>query len=149
MKKAISVLICMMILFSFSACASSKVKFDDFAECKQDFETTSSFLRSYYVENGCSARVVFHFQDGKILRDDAVVSDDYSKETETILDNGFSFVWVEEDYMIFWEDETKYYGVLFSENAKSAIDSVEEWREGIKSKKLDKNWYEIGALDSI
>ncbi len=149
MKRLLSVLIVISMLLSLSACISSNTKFENFADCKDDFETISDFLRSYFLDNACSALVLFDFQEGKILRDGVVVSDGYLEETETIQNKGFSFVWVQEEYMIFWEDETKYYGVLFSENAKIAINSVKGWYAEMQSKKLDKNWYEIGVLDSI
>jgi len=134
----------------------SKVRFENFADCKNDFRAVSDFLRSYYDENGFSDKVVFDFEDSKIIQLGAtlmnrtVVCEVLIGETTVIQNNGFTFAWVEADSVIFFEDETKHYGVLFSEKARNVISSLDDsWYEGIESKKLDKNWYEIGVLDAI
>ncbi len=51
--------------------------------------------------------------------------------------------------MIFWEDETGYYGVLWSDKLAEAISSIREDRPYLKSRKLSTEWYEVGALGSI
>ena len=149
MKRVLPIVIIVVMLISFSACASRKAKFENFADCKADFETVSNFLRSYYVDQDYSGSATFEFIDGNIWKDSLVVSEEYAEEIKTIQQNGFTYVWVEEEHTIFWQDETKYYGVLFSEDPKAALRSVKEWYDELKSKKLDKNWYEIGALNSI
>lgn len=149
MKRVLSALFCLIIVFSFSACTTSKVDFENFTECKEDFETVSKFLRTYYIANASNESVVFDFRDGNIAEGGTIVSDEYYDEIVTIVERGFSYAWVEEDYIIFWEDEMKKYGVLFSENPKTAIVSVKKWYKELQSRKLEKNWYEIGALDSI
>lgn len=149
MKRILCVFMVAVLLLSFSACAGIKVKFENFADYKADFETVSNFLRSCYKENAYSGSATFDFEDGNILKDGVVFSEQFVKEIQTIQQNGFSYAWVEENYIIFWEDETRYYGVLFSENPKTALNSVKQWYDELKSKKLDKNWYEIGALNSI
>ena len=149
MKRVLPIVIIVVMLISFSACASRKAKFENFADCKADFETVSNFLRSYYVDQDYSGSATFEFIDGNIWKDSLVVSEEYAEEIKTIQQNGFTYVWVEEEHTIFWQDETKAYGVLFSEDPKAALRSVKEWYDELKSKKLDKNWYEIGALNSI
>ncbi len=149
MKRVLPIVIIVIMLISFSACASRKAKFENFADCKADFETVSNFLRSYYVDQDYSGSATFDFEDGNISKDGFVISEKYAEELKTLQQNGFTYAWVEEDNIIFWQDETKAYGVLFSENPKAALETVKEWYDGLKSKKLDENWYEIGALDSI
>ncbi len=52
--------------------------------------------------------------------------------------------------MIFWEDETGYYGVFWSDKPNEAVSHIrEDSRPYMKSRKLTKEWYEVGALDSI
>lgn len=149
MKRIIPILITIILLISFPSCALKGARFENFADCKADFETVSNFLRSCYKDNAYSGSATFDFEDGNILKDGVVFSEQFVKEIQTIQQNGFSYAWVEENYIIFWEDETRYYGVLFSENPKTALNSVKQWYDELKSKKLDKNWYEIGALNSI
>lgn len=149
MKRILCVFMVAVLLLSFSACAGRKTDFENFSDCKADFETVSNYLRSYYVDYDCSGSATFEFVDGEIWKDCFAVSEEYAEEINTIQQNGFTYAWVEEDSVIFWQDETRYYGLLFSEKPKAALKSVKEWYDGLKSKKLDKNWYEIGALDSI
>lgn len=149
MKRLLCIFMIATLLLSFSACALTKARFENFADCKGDFETVSDFLHSYYMDNAYSGSATFDFEDGKISKDGFVISEEYVKEVKTIQENGFTYVWVEEEHIIFWQDETRYYGVLFSEDPKTALRSVKEWYDELKSKKLDKNWYEIGALNSI
>lgn len=149
MKRLLCVFMIAVLLLSFSACSGTKAKFENFADCKADFETVSNFLHSCYVDNHYSGSATFEFIDGDIWKDSLVVSEEYAEELKTLQQNGFTYAWVEEDNIIFWQDETKAYGVLFSENSKAALETVKEWYDGLKSKKLDENWYEIGALDSI
>lgn len=149
MKRLLCVFMIATLLLSFSACSLTKAKFENFADCKADFETVSNFLRSYYIDYDYSGSATFDFEDGNISKDGFVISEEYAEEVKTIQQNGFTYVWVEEDHIIFWQDESKYYGVLFSEDTKTALRSVKEWYDELKSKKLDKNWYEIGALNSI
>ena len=149
MKRVLPIVIIVIMLISLPACSLTKARFKNFADCKADFETVSDFLCSYYVDQDYSGSATFEFIDGNIWKDSLVVSEEYAEEIRTIQQNGFTYVWVEEDHIIFWQDETKAYGVLFSENPKAALETVKEWYDGLKSKKLDENWYEIGALDSI
>lgn len=149
MKRVLPIVIIVVMLISFSACSLTKAKFENFADCKADFETVSDFLRSYYMDYDYSGSATFDFEDGYISKDGFVISEEYAEEVKTIQQNGFTYVWVEEEHIIFWQDESKYYGVLFSEDTKTALRSVKEWYDELKSKKLDKNWYEIGALNSI
>lgn len=63
------------------------------------------------------------------------------------------FMWIDINnigfIMIFWEDETGYYGVLWSEKPSDAIEQKRKTDKHLKSRRLFNNWYEVGALDSI
>ena len=77
-------------------------------------------------------------------------SDDDS--VKAIYDKGFTYIEINDDCIIFWEDETGYYGVLWSANPQNAIDQKKEDARpymNMKFKKLSNEWYEIGALDAI
>lgn len=89
--------------------------------------------------------------DDYIKIDDAIQSDEaLSPSIKKIREKGFTYIEVAQDYMIFWEDETGYYGVLWSDKPTEAISRIrEDFRPHMKSRKLSKEWYEVGALDSI
>ncbi|MBQ8323710.1 MAG: hypothetical protein IJX82_00985 [Clostridia bacterium] len=57
----------------------------------------------------------------------------------------FSYLWVTEDYVILWGDETKKYGLLYADSPLSVIgDLREEWHFGMEYHRLNGDWYEIG-----
>jgi hypothetical protein len=130
--------------------------FKDFSEYKDDFATVSTFLRSYYTENAFPGRVRFRFSDSKLI---LWFTDSALSERKVIpvdfLDQHVSDVqskklvegWIEENMIIFWEDETKYYGLLYSERPITSLISVGKWFESMSINKLDRYWYEIGVLD--
>lgn len=54
-------------------------------------------------------------------------------------------IWVKEDAVIFWDDETKHYGLVYSENALSTVwDIRNDWYEGMHYHRINANWYEVG-----
>jgi hypothetical protein len=130
-------------------------QFEDFAECKDDFMVLCTFLRSYYSENGCSGRVVFRFSEdsvvfrlaGSTLSDYKVISVDFlTGQIPAAQNKRLVEGWIEENMIIFWENETKYYGLLYSERPILSLISIKSWHSGLESNKLDRNWYEIGVL---
>lgn len=129
--------------------------FEDFAECKDDFTALSTFLRSYYTDNGCSGRVVFRFLDDSVvfrlanspLSDKTVVSVDFlTRHISTAQNKRLTEGWIEENMIIFWEDETKYYGLLYSKQPILPLISINSWHSSLDAIKLGRNWYEIGVL---
>lgn len=151
MKRVCSILLCVFMIVSFSACSNQHIDFKDFSEYKSELEEVCGFLRSYYAKNGNSDKITFYISDGKMLKNDFTeVGEELCHQIGTIDSKGFDFVWVEEESIIFWEDETKYYGVLFAEKPRVVISSMRrEWYPNMQAKRLNKNWYEIGVLDAI
>ena len=49
--------------------------------------------------------------------------------------------------MIFWEDETKKYGVLWAQKSIRVLEYMKEIPRDFK--RIDREWYEVGVLDSI
>jgi hypothetical protein len=60
---------------------------------------------------------------------------------------GFDYVWAYADHMIFWEDETKKYGVLWAQKPMRVLEYMKEIPRDFK--RIDREWYEVGVLDSI
>ena len=53
-------------------------------------------------------------------------------------------MWVSSDYVIFWDNEMKQYGVLYAKKPRSVMKDIRSWYEDLEYNRLDKNWYEIG-----
>ncbi len=60
---------------------------------------------------------------------------------------GKGCLWVTENSVVFWRDETKYYGLVYSENPLSTIrDMKSEWYNSLEYHRINSNWYEIGVF---
>ncbi len=133
-----------------------------FTTNKDHFTAVVEFACSYYKEHKSedSDHVALTLS-GSELRDitgfsansanDRVACDvhDDIAESVGIISSEFHCLWVNDMYVIFWKDETKYYGLLWSLSTRKAISSVKERYTGLDYRKLESNWYEIGVLNSI
>ena len=54
-------------------------------------------------------------------------------------------MWVTDYYIIFWQDETKMYGVIYTRDYKKSKKEIKSWYgDGIQFRKIKKGWYEVG-----
>ncbi len=157
----IVVLLCLLLFGNLGqllqiAFRNPPAHFKDFAECKDDFVAVSTFLRSYYTENMYSGRVGFRFSDSKLvlwfsdsaLSERKVVPVDFlDQQVSAMQSKQLAEGWIEENMIIFWKNETKYYGLLYSERPITSRISVGKWFHAMSMNKLDRYWYEIGVLD--
>lgn len=150
MKKLISFVLALFCILGLSGC-NTKVDFDDFSDYEDDFETVVQFVLEYVHQRNAVGPFTVDIGDGYIKIDEAFQSDEtLSPSIKKIREKGFTYIEVARDYMIFWEDETGYYGILRSDKPTEAISNIrEDSRPYMKSRKLSKDWYEVGALDSI
>ena len=150
MKKCIALLLMITCALGLSGC-NTKADFDDFSDYEDDFEAVVQFVLEYVQQRNAVDTFTVNIGDDYIKIDDAFQSDEaLSPSIKKIRENGFTYIEVALDYMIFWEDETGYYGVLWSNKPTEAISNIrEDSRPYMKSRKLSKEWYEVGALDSI
>lgn len=150
MKKIITLLIMLVSVFGLVGC-NTKPDFDDFSDYEDDFEAVVQFVLEYVQQRNSVDTFTVNIGDDYIKIDDAFQSDEaLSPSIKKIREKGFTYIEVALDYMIFWEDETGYYGVLWSDKPTEVISSIrEDSRPYMKSRKLSKEWYEVGALNSI
>ena len=125
-------------------------QFQDFADYRDDFTGVCDYLRTYYEQSGEAGKIVVDFFGGKIQNHDELIADNINdqltQQVTTVENRGFSVAWVESKWIIFWEDETKQYGLLFSESPMRAISATRKWYPSMRYKKIDRYWYEIGQL---
>lgn len=65
-----------------------------------------------------------------------------------IAEKEFSYLWIEDGNVVYWNDETKVFGLVYSSNPKNYIKSLEEWYKGMDSEKINENWYAVGQWKS-
>ena len=77
------------------------------------------------------------------------ITDDSLLQSILVAEEEFSYIWIENNSVIFWNDETKTLGFVCSDNAKSAIKDIEEWYSDLEKEKVNNNCYLIGQLNHI
>ena len=150
MKKIIALLLMLVCVFGLAGC-NTKADFDNFSDYEDDFDAVIQFVLEYVHQRNSVDAFTVDIGDDNIKIDDTFQSDEaLTSSIKKIREKGFTYIEVAQDYMIFWEDETGYYGVLWSNKPTEAISNIrEDSRPYMKSRKLSKEWYEVGALDSI
>ena len=150
MKKLIFFLLSFLCVLNLTGCHLNEPAFKDFSEYSNDFSIVRDFISAYYPTESRRHLIVDLNDIKTILSGDKTENNSVLlKSVDKLKEKGFDYIEAESSYMIFWEDETGYYGILWSENPKRAINSVKASRPHIKSCKIAKGWYEIGALYSI
>lgn len=155
MKRLLSAFI--VLAFMFLPGCSSEPRFTDFDRYASDFTAVADFLTNYYANNQFSDPMTVDFTDGTMflyvnplgVDKTAISANDLFQAVSTVESHGFGYAWVTQDYIIFWEDETKYYGLLHAQSPRKAISEIRQWYKGMDSAKINNEWYEIGALNSI
>ena len=150
MKKIIALLLMLVCVSGLAGC-NTKADFDNFSDYEDDFDAVVQFVLEYAHQRNAVDTFTVNIGDDHIKIDDAFQSDEaLSPSIKKIREKGFTYIEVAQDYMIFWEDETGYYGVLWSDKPTEAISGIRETsRPYMKSRKLSTEWYEVGALGSI
>lgn len=151
LKKAISLFWIVLCLSGLVGCRLSKPYFENFKEYEEDFVSVKNFIIDYSTSLNNPTQLIIDISDCYLTVDGHIISDkNLEKSIKRLSENDFSYIEKCSDYIIFWDDETGYYGVMWSENPKQSINRIiENSRPNMKSKKLTDNWYEIGALYSI
>lgn len=146
-RMVVAFLLMSCCLLSVCGCDKS-AKAEYFSKNLADYEAVAE-----YVLNNCKAdkyKVSYLLND--VLEERYVVNlseiDDVTeiKSSVEIAQQDFSYVWIENSYVVFWNDETKTIGLLYSENPKKSIKAIKTWYTDIESEKLNDNCYIIGQL---
>lgn len=150
MQKQIALFLLIAIVCCFVGCAfPTGPDFKDFAAYKEDFILVRDFLlaQDIFQDNPDKVFVllnadIVNLATTKVGNEAALLS-----AVDRLCARGFDYVWAYADHMIFWTDETKKYGVLW---AKTPIRVLEYMKEIPRDfKRIDREWYEVGVLDSI
>lgn len=153
MKKVIALFLTLVFVLGMTGCQLHQPNFKDFQEYESDFILVKNFLMDYNFDSNDEAPLIVDLNDRFLTINGEEISDSSIEDSvKAIYDKGFTYIEINDDCIIFWEDETGYYGVLWSANPQNAIDQKKEDARpymNMKFKKLSNEWYEIGALDAI
>lgn len=153
MKKLIAFILALVYVFVLAGCGFNQPDFEDFQEYEDDFVAVKNFLVDYNISRNDTSRLLVDIGSQFLSINGTDISDSSIEDSvKTIYDKGFTYIEIENDHITFWEDETGYYGVLWSATPQKAIRQQKKDARPymrMKSKRLSHKWYEIGALDSI
>ncbi|OJU08016.1 MAG: hypothetical protein BGN88_01540 [Clostridiales bacterium 43-6] len=143
--KKFALLTVIFIVLNTTAC-STKPRFSDFNKYKSNLQSVVDYSMAYYTENKASDKDFLALW----LSDSTWVGEEIESSAQSIKDAGFDLIWVADQYVIFWNDETKTFGLLYSKTAKNVISTIRnDWYPVMEYVKIEKDWYEIGQLNAI
>lgn len=159
MKKGIIIILAILLAFilvitSYFFVYGGEPEIENFNDVSADYETIANVAMKYYNEStDKDERICLTIKEDCLL-DDSLLEDNIvinlnkeEKQAIKSVDEAFMCLWVTDEYVIFWEDETKYYGLVYSENPLSTIWAMKsDWYESIDYHRIDSDWYEIGAF---
>ena len=151
MKKLIALILMLTCFLSMIGCQLNQPDFENFQEFEADFNIINNFLVDFNLNRNDATPLIVDLNSQFLtIAGDEISDSTIEDSVKAIYDKGFTYIEINEDCIIFWEDETGYYGVLWSANPKDTINQmVKSARPYLKSRKLANEWYEVGALDSI
>lgn len=124
----------------------------DFETVSENYSKIRDMLFEYYNKENYSEMIIldidksaFEIIDGdkkKNMNDEEKNS--LKKICEASYKGHYNFIWVTENYIIFWEDETKMYGVIYTNDFKEVKEEIKKWYDGVQFRKIEEGWYELG-----
>lgn len=163
MKKGIIIAIAVLLAFivgvaSYFFVYGGEPEIENFDAISDDYEIIANVAMKYYKQSSDKDEriVLLTYEDYMEVSnlnpfEDSVIIELNEEEKSAIKTVNKEFsngaLWVTEDYVIFWQDETKYYGFVYSKKPLSAIwDMKTDWYESVEYHRINSNWYEIGAF---
>lgn len=146
---AVAVLFTVIVgLVVYSYVWGGSPQFDDFDSVSEEYEEIAETALLYYKNSSpedesiiISINETGLTQDGENLQ----LSDSQTAAVKIAYDK-FDFLRVYEDAVFFYEDETGYYGLVYSRNPVSALYKAELPQAGREYHRINSSWYEWGVF---
>lgn len=125
---------------------------EDFELVSDDYEKIVAILYDYYDKENFTDDICVNIDNKDYVisyEDDTIDIGEDEKQSlkeicETSYPEHYDFVWVSENDVIFWKDETKTYGVMYTKDFEESENNIEEWYNGVEFKRINGKWYELG-----
>ena len=139
----------MFCLLGFLGCQKD-AESHSFLDYEKDCEAVLQFVRGYFGELSTLPAYTLDMDEGYIIIDHTYQSDDsLAPSIAKLLKKGFTYMEVNPEFIIFWEDNG-FYGWLFSDDAEAALKRItEKDRPYMQSRKITDQWYEVRANGSF
>ena len=136
MKRVVVVLQCILCML---LCSCGEDRTDYYEERISSYEAVAQYALQHYASSDGSRMCV-------LLSD---ITDEGLSQSISVAEETFTYIWIENNSVIFWNDEMKQLGLVYSDNAKSTIKDIEEWYDDLEKEKVNNNCYLIGQLNGI
>ena len=144
------VTICLIQAYLFYSNESLYIK--DFEAVAEDYLKIKDIIFEYYNKDNSSEKLIMDIDKSEFVIIDGNKKIDMNEAErnslkricETSYKGQYNFIWVTENYIIFWQDETKMYGVIYTDNFKETEEEIKKWYDGVEFRKIDEGWYELG-----
>ncbi len=148
-NKTCLVTLILVFCLLFSSCQKNS-NFNEFDDYEESLNTIVEKAIEYYNNNNNEEKIFLNLSDYNVWADSSLENhiDNISDiaVNNLYLKNGY--LWVSSDYVIFWFDDLKTYGILYSQSALTEIKNIKEWYNDLKYNRLADDWYEIGQLNT-
>ena len=146
-----------LVVTSYFFVYGGEPEIENFNDVSANYETIANAAIKYYnaLSYKAERRTLILYNDhmeesnAKNPLEDQVIINLTEEEKKAIksVDEEFSYLWVTNEYVIFWQDETKYYGLVYSEKPLTIIREMKnDWYDAVEYHRINSNWYEIGAF---
>ena len=153
-KKPLCIIVGVLIVLILSGIAYLKIcggkpEIENFDELKSNYAILAEFALDTYNEISPEKEyVIFDVRsDGTLKYEDSILplSDEELKAVKLVGEE-FDYLRVGEDAVFFHEDETGYYGLVYSGRPIIALYKEEIPQRGRSYHRLDSRWYEWGVF---
>ena len=138
----------------------SSLTIQDFDNVIEDYQTVATCVIAYYSDNYPGTETLCLLVKDNSLVDgntgEALPLNDTEKQSLSVQcitkRNGdhpfqYDFLWVTPNEVIFWEDETKMYGILYTKNASASKKELRSTLyDSMEFHKIQRDWFEIGCF---
>ena len=112
-----------------------------------------SYAKADTTEHDTERTVFLVRADGKLVlqskNEELSSGGQLSDALSAVRQCGFDHIWVEGEDVIFWNDETHTYGLLYSDSPKQKVRAMEkDWYEDMEYRMLTSTVCEIGQLSA-
>lgn len=141
MKKIMGVLVLFIAcLFVMCACSKSRETLELYDNIEAYETIAETALRDFQDEehfyNTDSERYIVYLSEFTVYTE--------LSSSVDIVKGKFSYLWIENGNVVFWNDETKVLGLVYSSNPKEYIKELMEWYKDMDSEKINEKCYTVG-----
>ncbi|GEM_PF-2169543 len=124
----------------------------DFNSVSEDYNMIVELLKGYYSSEEYIGPIYFDIDrsdyailyEGNSINMTEDESSSLRRVCQTSYSGKYSMIWMSETEIIFWEDETKKYAIMYTSNYRKSRNDIKNWYDGVEFKKINSHWYEMG-----